>query len=135
MCVTVELQEDTFLVYISGKQGEIRGISVNASTGAADVMVPVQSSLRPVALATHAATRFVYFSDADRRKVVRRKLESSDSQIEDVLVGGMCDVSTACVVDCVGGCAKTDAFKERRLLFTTSLVTNVIRSMVMCTCV
>jgi hypothetical protein len=122
VCLRVELQEGKFLVYISGKQGEVRGISFNASTGTADVMVPIQSSLRPVALATHAATRSIYFSDADRRKVVRRKLEFSDSQIEDVLVGGVCD-------EALGRCL----YIETAALLTKSLVTNMMRPLVMCT--
>ena len=84
----VEIQAEKFLVYVSGKQGEVRGISLNMS-GQGDVMVPIQSVQRPVALATHSAKRTIYFSDADRKKIVRKKIDRSNEQIEDVIIKGM----------------------------------------------
>lgn len=86
--------ESQILLYTNAKIGEVKGISlaesleiVNGSSGVkSEVMKPITGIDRPVAIDFHAATEYVYYSDALRHVINRRKINGN--QVEEVISSG-----------------------------------------------
>jgi integrin beta 2 len=85
------IQEDQILLYSNAKLGEIRGISLQQSLKSSstvdDVIRPIAGIERPVAIDYHAATQFVYFSDAVNDVIGRRKIHGTDTEM--VILSGI----------------------------------------------
>ncbi|XP_041374230.1 low-density lipoprotein receptor-related protein 1-like [Gigantopelta aegis] len=90
----------TFLLYANAQQGSIHGISINPSTQS-DVMEPIENLNRPIALAYHAASRYIYYSDVSLLQIGRRKVDEASEKAEHFLDAGV----TSCeglAIDWVG---------------------------------
>jgi len=93
-CSFTEAQENRLLLYSNAKLGEIKGISLVqslATTGinytVNEAMQPVTGIERPVAIDLHLHTEYIYYSDALRRVISRRKINGSET--EEVISSGL----------------------------------------------
>jgi hypothetical protein len=94
ICMFTVAVEDQILLYSNAKLGAIKGISlaqslaINVSGGSVDeVMQPISAIERPVALDVHLQTGYIYFSDALKHVISRRKI--GGGEVEDVVKSGL----------------------------------------------
>ena len=84
-----------FLLYSNAKLGEIKGISLEDSLAAKtaddikyEVIEPIMWLERPVAIDFHSHTQYIYFSDAARARIGRRKADGTEVE-EDFISTGL----------------------------------------------
>lgn len=87
-------KNSSFLLYINAKLGEVKGISLDLSLAASkpedipyEVIEPITWLERPVAVDYHWDSQYIYFSDAARARIGRRKIDGTNLE-EDFISKG-----------------------------------------------
>lgn len=70
---------DRFILYGKGRPPLIRGMQVDKYK-TEDVIVPVMGLTQPSSLDFHAATQYIYFSDATSYRIGRQKLDGQNRE-------------------------------------------------------
>jgi len=87
--------EDKFLIYSNARLGEIKAISLNQSLRASsiqnithEVIQPITDLERPVALDYHRRSQYIYYSDAARGHIRRRKVDAASATYDAFIISG-----------------------------------------------
>ncbi|KAF2366806.1 Low-density lipoprotein (LDL) receptor class A repeat [Trinorchestia longiramus] len=67
---------DEFLLYVMERPGLIKGVPLDQPRGK-QVIQPITGLVRPTAVDYHARTRFIVYSDVQRQRIDRRKIDGS----------------------------------------------------------
>ncbi|CAH1788845.1 unnamed protein product [Owenia fusiformis] len=68
----------SFLIYCNGPQGRVMGISSSVQNQVQEVMVPIDNLQRPLALDYDINEQFIYYSDVEKGRIGRARVNGSD---------------------------------------------------------